>query len=74
MLEAIFSNLTTAGASFVTFLSSLIQNVIAIFYTAPSGSGSGSLTEVGTLVVVGVATSFVFFVIRWLTKLTKLRG
>lgn len=75
MLSAIFSTLTTAGQSFITFLTALLNNVVSIFYTAPSGSETtGSLTDIGILVIVGVATSFVFFCIRWLTKLVKLRG
>lgn len=75
MLSSIFSNLTTAGTSFVTFLTAILNNVVSIFYTAPSGSETtGSLTDIGILVIVGVATSFVFFAIRMLTRLIKLKG
>lgn len=78
MLGQIFTTLTDAGQSFITFLTSLLNNVIAIFYTAPTvvegTTVPGSLTDIGILTIAGIATSFVFFAIRWLTRLIKLRG
>lgn len=74
MLEQIFSTLTSAGQSFLTFLTALLNNVVSIFYTAGSGSTAGSLTDIGILTIVGVATSFVFFGLRFIRNLIKLRG
>lgn len=74
MLTQIFDTLTTSGASFITFLTSLLNNVVAIFYKAGEGGAAGSLTDIGILTIVGVATSFVFFALRWFTKLIKFRG
>lgn len=74
MLSQIFSTLTTAGGSFITFLTTLLNNVVSIFYTAGESGATGSLTDIGILTIVGVATSFVFFALRWLTRLIKLRG
>lgn len=74
MLSVIFTNLTTAGQTFITFLTSLLNNVVSIFYTAGADGAAGSLTDIGILVIVGVASSFVFFAIRWITRLIKLRG
>lgn len=70
MLSVIFENLTSAGSTFITFLTTLLNNVVGIFYD----STNTALTDIGVLVIVGVAASFVFFAIRWITRLIKLRG
>lgn len=75
MISAIFTNLTSGANSFVTFLTSLFQNVIAIFYTAPQGSETtGSLTDLGVLLVTAISVGFVYMGIRWITKLIKFRA
>ena len=74
MISAIFTAMTAIGQSFLTFFTGLLTSVVAIFYTAPSGSGNGEITDIGYLVLAGVVVSFVFFVIRWITRLIKLRG
>ena len=75
MISAIFTNLTSGATSFIDFLTSLFQNVIAIFYTAPSGNETtGSLTDMGILLVTAVAVGFVYMGIRWITKLIKFRA
>lgn len=74
MIADIFGTLTQSGSAFLTFLTGLLNSVISIFYTAAEGSTPGSLTDIGILTLVGVATSFVFFGLRWITKLIKLRG
>lgn len=74
MISAIFTNLTSGATSFITFLTSLFQNVIAIFYTAPEGSGNGSLTDLGVLLVTAISVGFVYMGIRWITKLIKFRA
>lgn len=74
MLNAIFDTLSTAGQSFITFMTTLLNNVVTIFWTAGSGETAGSLTDIGILTLVGVAVAFVFFALRWITRLIKLRG
>ena len=74
MVSAIFSQLTSGAQSFVAFLTSLFQNVIDIFYTAGDGTTAGSLTDIGILFVTAVAVGFVYFGIRWITKLMKFRA
>lgn len=74
MVSAIFSQLTSGAQSFVTFLTSLFQNVIDIFYTAGEQGAAGSLTDIGILFVTAVAVGFVYFGIRWITKLMKFRA
>lgn len=74
MISAIFSQLTSGASSFITFLTSLFNNVIAIFWTAGEGSTIGSLTDVGILMITAVAVGFCYFGIRFITRLVKLRG
>ena len=73
MISAIFSQLTSGASSFITFLTSLFNNVIAIFWTAGEGT-TGSLTDVGILMITAVAVGFCYFGIRFITRLVKLRG
>jgi len=74
MLNAIFTGLTNGATSFVAFLKSLFQMIVEIFYTAGEAGAAGSLTDIGVLLVVGVAIGFVYFGIRWITRLIKFRG
>lgn len=75
MVSAIFTALTSGAQNFITFLTNVFQNVISIFYTAPTGSETtGSLTDMGVLLITAVSLSFVFFAIRWITKLVKFRA
>lgn len=74
MISQIFTELTTSGGLFITFLKNLFQNVISIFYASATEGGAAALTDIGKLVLVGVATSFVFFVLRYISRLIKLRG
>lgn len=74
MVSEIFTTLTEAGSSFVAFLQSLLTAIMNIFGSTDATSGSYSLNPVGILTIVGVAIGFVYFVIRWVTRLIKLRG
>ena len=74
MISAIFAQLTSGAQSFVTFLTGLFQNVVAIFYTAPEGTGNGTLTDLGVLLVTAIAVGFVYMGIRWITKLIKFKA
>ena len=75
MISAIFSQLTSGASSFVSFLTGLFNNVVAIFYTAPTGSETvGTLTDLGVLLVTAISVGFVYMGIRWITKLIKFRA
>lgn len=74
MVAALFDQLTSGAQSFIGFLTSLFQNVIAIFYTPGTSGAQGSLTDIGILFVTAVAVGFVYFGIRWITKLMKFRA
>lgn len=74
MVEAIFTQLTSAGGQVVDFFIALLTNIFSIFYTIPTEGVTGGLTDIGILTLVGVAFSFVFFGIRWITRLIKFRA
>ena len=75
MIGAIFTALTTIGESFLQFFIGLLTSVFAIFYTpAAEGQTVGQITDIGYLVLAGTLVSFVFFAIRWITRLVKLKG
>lgn len=75
MVTQIFTNLQNGGEGFVGFLKSMIESVISIFWTAPTGSATtGSFTDVGILMLVAVSIGVVYGVIRYLTRLVKLKG
>ena len=74
MISAIFTAMTAIGESFLTFFVGLLTSVFAIFYTPGTSGATGTITDIGYLVLAGVVVSFVFFAIRWITRLVKLRG
>lgn len=73
MIQTIFETLTQGGQAFITFLSNMLTAVMNIFGSTAE-NGTYSLNAVGILTIVGVAISFVYFVIRWVTRLIKLRA
>lgn len=74
ILTEIFTTLTSAGTSFISFLSSMLQSIVDIFGTTDATTGNFTFNFIGILTLVGVAISFVYFALRWVTRLIKLRA
>lgn len=74
MVTEIFTQMGNSGSAFITFLKNLLESVMSIFWTAGSGDTAGSFTEVGVLLLVGMSVGIVYGVIRYITRLVKLRG
>lgn len=72
MIAGIFQGLTTGASSFITFLTSLFNNVIGIFWN--SEGTTPALTDVGLLFVTAIAVGFVYFGIRYISRLIKFRA
>lgn len=72
MVSQIFTTLQTAGNGFVSFLSSILDAVMGMF--GETVEGAYTLKPLGILTIIGVSVSFVYFAIRWITRLLKLRG
>ena len=74
MVEQIFSTLGNIATGFANLIVSLFNAVVAIFYTAPSGSETtGSLTIVGILALIGVGTGLVIWAFNFVRRLIRIR-
>lgn len=69
ILEAIGDVIEAVGG----WLISAIQSVVSLFYTAPTSGGSGSLTFMGTLLIVGFGITLIWFAIKFVRGLVRLR-
>lgn len=74
MVSSIFSTLGEIISSFASLLVDLFSSVVAIFYTAPTGSETtGSLTIVGTLMLIALATGLVIWAFNFIRRLIRVR-
>lgn len=70
MIASLFTALTEALGGFADAFTSVVSDVVAIFWDATGGT----LTVIGTLMVIGLAISVVYGVIRWISRLVRMRG
>lgn len=71
MVADIFGVIAQTVSEFVNTLVSGVNALIPMIYTAPSGSNtSGSLTFVGTLLLIAVGMGIVYWIFRLLRGLT----
>lgn len=68
MVSAIFTGITSAVSAFIGTLNSGITAMLDLFY------GSEGLTVLGTLTVIVVGVSLVYFLLRFIMGLARLRG
>lgn len=74
MVTQIFSVLGEIAQGFAGLVVDLFGAVVAIFYTAPTGSETtGSLTIVGTLALIGVGTGLVIWAFNFIRRLIRIR-
>lgn len=74
MVSQIFAVLGEIANGFAALVVSLFEAVVAIFYTAPTGSETtGSLTIVGTLALIAVGTSLVIWAFNFIRRLIRIR-
>ena len=75
MVTQIFQTLGEIVSGFSDLLVSLFENVVKIFYTAPSGNETtGSLTIVGILTLVAMGCGLVIWGFRFLRSLIKVKA
>lgn len=65
---------TSVWSEIVTFLVSLFSQISGLFYTPASGSGSGSLTFIGTLALITAGVSLVLLVFNLIRSFLVARG
>lgn len=70
MITALFESLTDALGGFATAFKDTIGSVVDIFWDATGNQ----LTVVGTLTICALAIGTVYGIIRWISRLTKMRG
>ena len=71
MLTAWLEGLGSGVSGFISFLSSMLQSVVSLFYTPGTSGGAGTLTDFGVLAAAALGISFIFMGLRWITKLLK---
>lgn len=72
MVSAIFTGITTAVTAFIGVLNSGITAMLDLFYD--SSASTPGLTVLGTLVVIVVAVSLVYWIFRLIIGLARMRG
>lgn len=71
MLTAWLGGLGSGVSGFISFLSSMLQSVVSLFYTAGESGAPGTLTDFGVLAAAALGIGFIFMGLRWITKLLK---
>lgn len=72
MVGAIFSGITEAVTAFIGTLNSGIGSIVSLFYD--SSSTNPGLTVLGTLTVIVVGVSLVYWLFRLIMGMARLRG
>lgn len=71
MVGSIFGGITEAVTAFVGTLNSGVQSILSLFYTTGENAG---LTVLGTLTVIVVGVSLVYWLFRLIMGMARLRG
>lgn len=73
MIQSIFETITNAINAFAGSLTSAVTSVGALFYTPGEGNAPGSMTFLGTLLLIGVGVGVVYWVFRLIRGLIAQR-
>lgn len=71
MITDIFNTLKTIADAFIGFLKDLFENVVDLIYTPGEGNAAGSLTVLGTLLLIGLATGLVMWAFYFIRSLIR---
>lgn len=73
MVSAIFTELTAIAQAFITFLVSMFNGVASLIYTPGEGNAAGSLTTLGTLLLIALGTGLVMWGFYFIRSLIRVR-
>lgn len=73
MLNDIWTALSGAATSVVTWFSTLFKGMAELFYTPGTGTAAGSLTFIGVFAIIGLVVSVAFVIIKWISAFISLR-
>lgn len=73
MVSAIFTEIGSIVTAFVTLLGNVFTGVAGLIYTPGSGSDPGSLTVLGTLLLISLATGLVIWGFYFIRSLIRVR-
>ena len=73
MLSDIWTALSSAAESVVTWFSTLFKGMANLFYTPGTGTAAGSLTFIGVFAIIGLVVSVAFVIIKWISAFISLR-
>lgn len=73
-MSGILASILDVFSSVGEWISTSVNNMIPMFYTAGGSGAEGELTFLGTLAVAGLAISVVFLVIRVITNFMQFRA
>lgn len=73
MVAAFFDELGTIASAFVSFLVGLFQSVVSLFWTPGTGGEGGTLTVVGTFMLIGIATGLVIWAFYFIKNMVRIR-
>lgn len=73
MVAAFFEELGTIANSFITFLTGLFQSVVSLFWTPGTGGEGGTLTVIGTFMLIGIATGLVIWAFYFIKNMVRIK-
>lgn len=73
MLSDIWTALSGAAESVVTWFSTLFTGMANLFYTPGTGDAAGELTFIGVFAIIGLVVSVAFVIIKWISAFISLR-
>jgi hypothetical protein len=74
MIQTIFQTIGDVITEFTSVLNTLFEQVISLFYTAPSGEVPGQLTFIGVLALITVGVGLIWTVFGIVRRAIKMRG
>lgn len=74
MTGTVLSSILDVFDAIGEWFSAFVPTLYALFWTAPSQGGDGSLTFLGVLAVAGLAISVVFLVVGLIQNFLHFRG